>query len=75
MTYLTFVEQQPPEPRKTKIWAVLAVSTGDHLGWIKWRNTWRRYVFVPNVETTFDANCLLEVYQFLNRKMEEREHL
>lgn len=47
---------------KTKRWRVSAQDL--FLGSIQWYGPWRKYVFVPSVDTLFDAGCLLEVAAF-----------
>ena len=69
MTYLTFIEQKPVLPRKTKIWAVLQATSGNFLGRISWRSGWRRYTFAPDATAVFDAACLREIVVFMDTEM------
>lgn len=75
----SFVEfAELPEPRlKTKVWE--ARTTAEHgnliLGRIRWRASWRRYVFHPEDDSLFDAGCLREIAVFLDARMGERRVL
>jgi len=48
-------------------------NSGDKLGYIKWRVGWRRYVFLPMEETVFDAACLTDITEFINKLMADRK--
>ena len=49
---------------KTKIWDILA-QDNFILGTVKWKPSWRCYVFEPAQETCFNATCLTELSMFL----------
>lgn len=72
-TFLRF--QQVPAPGTTSIYDVLSAAAYSQspLGVIKWRSGWRRYVFLPEVETVFDAGCLTEIVEFINGLMAARK--
>ena len=59
MSYLIFQEPAPSASGKTKVWEVR--NAGQGLGQIRWMAQWRRYWFVPNAGTGFDAGCLREI--------------
>lgn len=58
---------------KTKVYQVLS-KNGDLLAKINWFPAWRKYTFFPELGTIFDAKCLLEIVDFLNKIMEDRKY-
>lgn len=66
-TYLKFQLQAPLSGRKLPTWRVSSAVNGEHLGTVKWRGGWRRYVFEPRDDctTAYDAGCLKELASFL----------
>lgn len=69
-SYLKF--NQLPTSGVTKRWGVR--NTVDTLlGEIRWSPSWRRYVFHPIGDTLYDAGCLLEIVDFINIQMLERQ--
>lgn len=72
MSFLTFTKTQPVH-RLTPIYEV-ASKDGVPLGQVRWFSHWRRYVFaVEDVAAVFDAACLIEITQFIQRLMDERK--
>jgi hypothetical protein len=69
-TFLVFEEANNPSG-KTKRFKVKN-NTGEVLGWIHWRGTWRKYVFGTHNVAEFDSNCLKEITTFLDELMNER---
>jgi hypothetical protein len=73
-TYLRFVARLPIHaearhyPRKTGFFDVVNAAN-DVLGWIYWKNSWRRYIFEPRISSAFDASCLEDVIHELRRLM------
>jgi hypothetical protein len=66
MSYLSF--QEIPNPtRKTKRWGILN-QDGSQLGTVVFSVAWRKYIFLPYVDTQFDAGCLDEVSNFLKEQ-------
>lgn len=61
---LNYVPLAEKPPKRTQSWSVLH-KTGGTLGIIKWYAPWRRYVFYPHEDTLFDANCLINLTDFL----------
>lgn len=57
----------------TSIFQVLSKKGNCLLGEIRWFAPWRRYVFEPVQNTTFDAQCLGEIQKFLQDEMERRK--
>jgi hypothetical protein len=49
---------------KTHRWLVNNEANGCLLGYVRWHSPWRRYVFMPNAGTIFDAACLDELKTF-----------
>jgi len=62
------IEQKP----KTKVIAVQSKTKPIRLGIIEWWNTWRCYVFLPNKDTLFNAECLNDIQSYI--KELEKEH-
>ena len=57
---------------KTKKFAVKNKITDFILGYIKWYASWRRYCFFTNAGgLVFDAGCLNEIKDFINKLMSE----
>lgn len=64
---------------KTHVWGVLSSrwyihrgTVNTELGTIKWYAPWRRYVFIPQAGTLYDAGCLAEIAAFIKQQMEAR---
>lgn len=75
MAFLTFKEIPKPESRKTKLFSVLGIG-GCLLGKIAWHAHWRCYTFQEAHgvhEWVFDAKCLREIADFLDKLMAERK--
>jgi len=71
MKYLLF-EELEAKP-KTKQFAVKNTS-GLILGYVKWYAPWRRYCFFTDYsEIVFDAGCLADIQDFINKLMSERK--
>jgi hypothetical protein len=58
---------------KTKRWDVHAVQGDIYLGEIRWYGGWRQYVFYPAISTLWNAECLLDVSQFIGEQMVVRK--
>lgn len=58
-------------PLKTKRWTIKSTQNGCKLGQIKWYAAWRKYCFLPEEGTVFDAKCLLEIVSFIDTEMKE----
>lgn len=50
---------------KTERWNIVAKSSGQTLGYVRWHGAWRQYVFTPNDFTLFNAGCLDDISGFL----------
>lgn len=57
---------------KTKIWSVHTKS-GYCLAVISWHSPWRRYVFRATADAIWDASCLREIIEFIDRQMALRK--
>jgi hypothetical protein len=68
--YLSFVEQAPKT--KTKVFEVKNKVFGDVLGYVKWYAPWRKYCFYVDSDLVFDAGCLWDIQDFMNKLMAER---
>lgn len=72
--YLTFenVSSGTNSTKKTKDFRVWS-KNGDHLGFINWRASWRRYVFTcPDHQCSFDFQCLNDIAKMIQELMDER---
>jgi len=58
--YLSF-EHVPNPGRKTGVWNVRSVSSGAHLGAIRWYGPWRQYCFYATSSTIFNVECLSQI--------------
>lgn len=58
--------------QKTKVIAVQSKTQPIRLGVIKWWNAWRCYVFLPDKDTLFNAECLNDIRSYI--KELENEH-
>lgn len=48
---------------RTKTWSVNNLE-GISLGVVTFRPQWRKYVYMPGIQTVLDASCLLEIANF-----------
>lgn len=64
--YIDF--EEIPTKTETRKWLV---KTKDNIviGIIKWYAPWRRYVLEPHMFSIWDANCLLNIANFLYVEM------
>jgi len=73
--YLTFLEVEFKPNAKTKIFGVKNKVYGELLGYVKWYAPWRKYCFfVHDSDLVFDAGCLADIQDFINKLMEERKN-
>ncbi len=70
MTHLKILETH--DTGKTKVFTVQSVHGGT-LGRIIWYSQWRRYTLQPAAATVWDSSCLLEVRDFIDRLMLDRD--
>ena len=74
-SFLIFVRGQDSASGLTKSWDVCPKASIDTpLGQIRWYAPWRRYVYYPKSETLYDAACLRDITEFLEREMRERKN-
>lgn len=59
--------------RVTGAWHVHSLVDGSRLGYVDWRNGWRRYVFNPAMGTIYDAGCLREIADFCEEKTRDQQ--
>jgi hypothetical protein len=72
MKYLCFEELKTKT--RTKQFIVKNIITGSVLGYVKWYAPWRRYCFFNNIYVlVFDAGCLSEIKDFIDKLMTERK--
>jgi len=57
----TVIEHKP----KTVRVAVESKKTGHRLGIIMWYGPWRQYAFFPNIDTTFNSECLNDISEYI----------
>ena len=72
--YLYFEEQIPNVKRKTKMFVIKNKQDDTYLGDVEWNNGWRRYCFYPDLMTYWSSGCLKQVYNFIDKLMEERKN-
>lgn len=70
-SHLKFI--QTGDTGKTKTFTVNSLSNGVALARISWFPSWRRYTLQPASSTVWDASCLTEVTEFLDKLMKERD--
>ena len=68
-SFLTFTKSY--STGKTDVYVIQ--SNGSTLGTVRWYAGWRRYTLQPSSGTVWDAKCLTEVTEFLERLMLERD--
>jgi len=56
---------------KTRLFSVKNKRSDFTIGYVKWYGPWRKYCFLPNGNTVFDAGCLADIQDFLNELMAE----
>jgi len=70
--YLVFVEVE--SKTKTKVFEVRNKLSGGILGFVKWYAPWRKYcLFIDFPGLVFDASCLADIQDFINKLMAERK--
>lgn len=62
-----------PVGRKTDRWNVINKHSRVLLGYVAWQTHWRRYTFVPEPHTCYDAGCLHEIAQFCDLETKKRK--
>jgi len=72
MSYLIFEHKGKSDSGKTDRWVVKNSLSNFIIGWIEWYGPFRKYAFSPVNGTTFDANCLIEIAEFLKTEMAKR---
>lgn len=60
---------------KTEYWCVLSRKDSKILGAIKWYGSWRQYIFIPEYDTLFNVQCLVEISEILKRLNEAHMRL
>jgi len=77
--YLEFKRADCEPKRKTKVFHIFNVETGQLLGEIKWSRAWRQYVsrieLGLNEIMDFTAGCHREVANFIEGLMDERRKI
>ena len=53
-------------------WFVLG-GRGGCLGGVEWHDRWKCYVFAPEIETEFSADCLRDIAAFMDARTKERK--
>jgi hypothetical protein len=70
--WIRFDEQVMPASRKTKVFTVFNKQYGTNLGTIAWHTPFRKYSFFPNANMAFEATCMQDILEFMQKLMEER---
>lgn len=58
---------------ETGEWSVNAKSGDALLGYVRWYQEWKRYVFHPKEDTLFDKECLMDIAQFIHTETKKRQ--
>jgi hypothetical protein len=70
--YMSFVEMN--SKTITKVFEVRNKLSGGLLGFVKWYAPWRKYCFFIDFPgLVFDAGCLADIQDFMNKLMTERK--
>jgi len=65
--HLAFTDEGPWKiGAKTRQFNVYSRSNRSLLGYIKWWNGWRKYVFMP-LNSVFDDKCMIQIATFLKQ--------
>ena len=57
---------------KTRRWDVVPKGGASGcIGWVKWYGGWRKYVFYPLANITFDSICLRDIATFCDLRTQE----
>jgi hypothetical protein len=64
---LKYVKRDTPAERKTPIYDVFNVKTGENLAIIGFYPAWRKFVSEAQPYIVFDANCYRELADFLDK--------
>lgn len=67
MSYLHFNELNNPG-FKTRIWEVTNNTNDCILGIVRWRASWRKYVYLPVEGTLYDPNCIRDIANFMDEQ-------
>ncbi len=70
--FLNFEHVGNSESGKTKVFSVQN-KAGGVLGNIKYYAPWRRYCFIPEDGTLYDAACLSDIQNFITDLMKQRK--
>jgi hypothetical protein len=71
--YLNFTDISSNYPDRTTKTIGVGNNSGEKLGYIMWRSSWRRYIFSPLEDTIFDTSCLNDIVEVISKLMEERK--
>jgi len=70
--HLEFIFHDYSESGKTRIYNVYNTTTNQSIGRIKWAGNFRKYAFYPENNTFYDAQCLVDISEFLKSEMNRR---
>lgn len=59
--------------QKTKKYNITSSHDGSYLGYIYWRNGWRRYVMHFSNDCDWSIECMAECYKFIAKLMQDRK--
>lgn len=63
-----------PNPgNKTCRWMITSARTGEQIGYIEYRPTWRKYIWGTLNNAVFDVTCTQEVINFLTVNKDARQ--
>ncbi len=67
--YIKIVEVS--RKKKTSIYCVYNIKSGDLIGRIEWYIPWRQYCVIPLADTIYSAGCLKDISDFISIAKEE----
>lgn len=70
MSWLKFVEVEPPPSGKLRVWSVRSKRDDSELGRVAWHGPWRRYWFYPG-NALFEEDCLRDLASFCELRTSE----
>lgn len=65
--YMFAIKLIKPVDRKTDIYNIISKRSNSSLGIVKYHPAWRCYCFSPSESTLFNATCLFNMVNFLNK--------
>lgn len=64
-TKYKFIEFVQPEDRN--FWCCYNRKKGDDLGSVEWCGPWKKWIFCPDEDAVFSADCLADIQHFMGQ--------